>query len=283
MVIDMHVHPGFFQDICGDRDKTEMRRRRYGLYKTSPYPLEHTLAVMNHAGIDKSVLLPLDLTTITGETIISNDEVRALVSLAPDRFIGFASVDPHREDALSELVRCFETLGLSGLKLNPSSQKFYPGDAMMAPIYELCIKYDKPILFHSGLSWEPNAPAKYARPLEFEDVALEYPGLRICLAHFGWPWIEETIMLLIKYPNVFTDTSLLYLDSPKDFYEQLFKKNMGPLWIDRNFADKVLFGSNTPRFRPVRLREGLEKIGLKPRTLEKILGLNAMNFLKLEA
>jgi len=260
-----------------------MRRQRYGLYKTSPCPLEHTLAVMDHAGIDKSVLLPLDLTTITGEVVISNDEVRTLVSLAPDRFVGFASVDPHRKDAAVELVRCFEDLGLSGLKLNPSSQRFHPGDAIMAPIYELCVKYDKPILFHSGLSWEPNAPAKYARPLEFEDVALEYPELRICLAHFGWPWIEETVMLLIKYPNVFTDTSLLYLDSPKDFYEQLFKKNMGPLWVDRNFADKVLFGSNAPRFRPVRLREGLEKVGFKPRTLEKILGLNAVHFLKLEA
>ncbi len=65
-----------------------MRRQRYGLYKTSPSPLEHTLEVMDHAGIDKSVLLPLDLTTITGEVVISNDEVRTLVSLAPDRFVG---------------------------------------------------------------------------------------------------------------------------------------------------------------------------------------------------
>ncbi len=124
---------------------------------------------------------------------------------------------------------------------------------------------------------------KIREAAEFEDVALGYPELRICLAHFGWPWIDETVMLLIKYPNVFTDTSLLYLDSPKDFYEQLFKKNMGPLWVDRNFADKVLFGSNAPRFRPVRLREGLEKVGFKPRTLENILGLNAVHFLKLEA
>lgn len=282
MVIDMHVHPGFFEDICGDAERTQMRRQQYGLYKTSPVPLEHTLAVMDHAGIDKSVLLPLDLKATAGETVISNEEVKKLVDLAPDRFIGFASVDPHREDAAEQLLYCFEELGLSGLKLNPSKQRFYPGDDMMAPVYDICLKYNKPVMFHSGLSWEPAAPAKFSKPLNFEDVAIAYPGLSFCLAHFGWPWVDETVMLLIKYPNVFTDTSLLYLDSPTDFYDQLFKKNMGSLWIDRNFSDKVMFGSNAPRFRPARLRDGLENIGLKKKTMERILGQNAARFLKME-
>ena len=147
--------------------------------------------------------------------------IRDRVEEAPERFIGFASVDPYREDAVKELDHAFGELGLSGLKLNPSKQKFYPTDSVMKPVYEKCIEYGKPILFHCGTSWEPNTPAKYSKPLCFEEVAIEYPELRIGLAHFGWPWVQDTAMMLLKYPNVYADTSMLYCDRAKDFFHQL--------------------------------------------------------------
>lgn len=279
MVIDVHFHPAFFEDICEDKERVDFRRRELGLYKTSPVPMNHTLAIMDHAGIDKTVLLPLDLTTIDGDTVISNKEIRKLVDIAPDRFIGFASVDPGRKDAAEVLEYAFKTLNLAGLKLNPSKQKFYPGDERMDPIYRKCVEYNRPILFHSGLSWEPDAPARYSRPINFEDVAIKYPTLRFCLAHFGWPFIEETVMLMLKYPQVYTDTAMLYMDSPKDFYQQVFTKNMGPMWIDRNLNRQVMFGSNAPRFRPVRLKDGLLSIKMHPSSMERILGGNALTFL----
>lgn len=279
MVIDVHFHPAFFEDICEDKERVDFRRRELGLYKTSPVPMNHTLAIMDHAGIDKTVLLPLDLTTIDGDTVISNEEIRKLVDIAPDRFIGFASVDPGRKDAAEVLEYAFKTLNLAGLKLNPSKQKFYPGDERMDPIYRKCVEYNRPILFHSGLSWEPDAPARYSRPINFEDVAIKYPTLRFCLAHFGWPFIEETVMLMLKYPQVYTDTAMLYMDSPKDFYQQVFTKNMGPMWIDRNLNRQVMFGSNAPRFRPVRLKDGLLSIKMHPSSMERILGGNALTFL----
>ena len=72
-------------------------------------------------------------------------------------------------------------LELMGLHLSPANQKFMPNDfELMKPIYETCIKYDKPILFDSGMIWIKNAPTKYSQPILFEDVALEYPELRIC-------------------------------------------------------------------------------------------------------
>jgi predicted TIM-barrel fold metal-dependent hydrolase len=282
MVIDVHTHPGFYQDICDNPARISFRREQYGLYKSSPNPMEQMIAVMDHAGIDQTVLLPLDVTTISGDTVISNEEIKKLVDLAPRRLIGFASVDPHRQDAVEVLDYAFKTLGLKGLKLNPSKQKFYPDDDLLKPIYEKCLEYNKPIMFHAGLSWEPDAPAKYSKPLNFEEVALQYPGLRFCLAHFGWPWIEETIILLLKYPNVYTDTAMLYLDSPKDFFQQVFTRNMGPLWIDRNFNDKVMFGSNSPRFRPVRVKDGLLTVSMRKKSIDRILGANAVRYLGLE-
>lgn len=279
MIIDVHTHPIFYEDICPDPDELEFRKEQFGIFKQSPYSLEEMLVEMDCGQIDKTVLLPMDLTTTHGGHIVTNEDVRKLADLAPDRLIGFASVDPHREDALDVLDYAFRDLGLMGLKLHPSKQRFYPYDEKLRPIYEKCLSYDKPILFHAGMSWEPDALAKYSHPLHFEEVANRYPKLRICLAHFGWPWIHETLMLLLKYPNVYADTSMLHMDTPRDFYEQVFTKNMGPLWIERNVGDKVMFGSNGPRFRANRLKPALESLNFRQSTLDKIMGGNAEKFL----
>lgn len=279
MIIDVHTHPIFHKAISDDKQVLDYRKKEFGIFKQSPSPLESVLQEMDYMNISRSVLLPLDLTTQSAGWIVSNEEVKQLVDSAPDRFIGFASVDPHRNDAVEVLDYAFRELGLKGLKLHPSKQKFYPGDDKLKPIYEKCLEFDKPILFHAGMSWEPDAPSKYAQPVNFEEVAIAYPELRICLAHFGWPWVHETVMLLLKYPNVFTDTSLLHMDNALDFYRQVFKTNMGPLWIERNLNDKVMFGTNSPRFKAKRLLPALEAMEFRPKTLQKILGGNAQVFL----
>lgn len=282
MIIDVHSHPIFYKDISGDPDTLNFRKEQFGIYKQSPYPLESVLIEMDYKNVAKTVLLPEDITTLHGGHIVTNEEIKTIVDLAPDRFIGFASVDPRRPDAVEVLDYSFKELGLMGLKLHPSKQRFYPYEDMLKPIYEKCLQYDKPIMFHAGMSWEPDAPAKYSQPLHFEDVAIAYPKLRMCLAHFGWPWIHETVMLLLKYPNVYTDTSLLHMDNAKDFYEQVFTRNMGPLWIERNLNDKVMFGTNAPRFRAKRLLPALEGLGFRKSTLDKILGGNAMKFIGIQ-
>ena len=282
MVIDVHVHPIYFKPICGDLGKEKFRSEQFGIFKQSPYGMDEVFVEMQVGEIDKAVLLPLDLTTSAGGMVVSNEEVHELVNLFPDRFIGFASVDPHRPDALEILEYAFKDLNLKGLKLNPSKQQFYPADDLMKPIYQKCLQYNRPILFHSGMSWEPNTPTRFAQPVNFEEIAINFPGLRFCLAHFGWPWIQETVMLLIKYPNIYTDTSLLYLDSPEDFFTQVFTKNFGPFWLERNFNRQVMFGSNTPRFRAFKLKAALEQLPFRKKTLELVFGLNALHFLGME-
>jgi uncharacterized protein len=282
MVIDIHTHPGFLQDVCTDPKRVAFRREHFYLLKQSIWPLALFIKQLDSAKIDKAVLLAEDLTTTAGDTIVSNEEVKSLVDKMPDRFIGFASVDPNRDDALEVLEHAFKDLGLLGLKLNPSSQKFYPTDAVMKPIYELCIKYDRPILFHAGMSFEANAPVKYSQPMQFEDIAIQYPNLRICLGHFGWPWVMDTAMLLLKYPNVYADTALLFFDSPKQFFKQTFSNQIGEYWIDRTLADKVMFGSNYPRIEQKRMKDAVESLTMRDSTLKKVLGTNAQRFIGLK-
>ena len=165
MVIDMHAFPGFLEEICEDPKRVEFRREQYFLYKQHVWPLSLFVLQMNAAGIDKSVISAEDVTTRAGDTIVSNEEVRKLVDLCPDRLIGFASVDPWRKDAAQVLEKAFGELKLSGLKLSPAIQRFMPNDAMMEPPYAICEKYNKPILFESGMTWVKDSPSRYGNPL----------------------------------------------------------------------------------------------------------------------
>ncbi len=280
MVIDMHVHPIFYDIICGDKNGLAFRQKEFGVWKQSPMSFDEFFAEMDAGGIDRAALLPLDLTATAGGWIVTNEEIAEIVSAHPERFIGFASVDPNRGDAVEVLDYAFGKLKLEGLKLNPAKQKFYPSDSIMEPIYKKCIEYNKPVIFHAGLSWEPDTPVKYCNPTLFEETAMKHPDLRICLAHFAWPWVREMAMLMIKYPNIYTDTSLLYLDSPEESMQRLFTVDMGPRWFERSFYKQVMFASNGPRFRAFKLKRALDKVSMRDYARTALYAENAERFLK---
>ena len=257
MIIDVHVHPVLFGPICTDSDRVNFRKKAFGLYKSSPVPMEQVMAVMDHAGVDRAVILAEDYSASMGQPIVSNEEVKRIVELFPERFIGFASVDPREECAAEKLKDAFEKLNLMGLKLNLSHLNMYPDDRRLKPLLDLCTMYDKPVLFHSGFSWEPDSPSKYTRPILFEDIAVEYPTLRFCLSHLGWPWVDELCMLLLKYPNVYTDTATVFMDSPKNYYEQIFLKNMAPGWLQNNLMDNEI--ASRQEFEMVKITDQVQK------------------------
>lgn len=278
-IIDMRIQPIFYESICKDKKELEFRMNSFGVFKQSPYRYEEILTEMDYAGVSRAALLPLDLTTTEGGWIVTNEQIAQIVGDLPERFIGFASVDPRRDDAIDVLESAFETLGLKGLNLAPQKQHFYPDEEFMNPIYECCIRHNRPIIFNAGLSWEPNAVTEYGYPLKFERVAVRYPELRFCLSHFAWPFVREMVMLMIKYPNVYTDTSVLYLDSPEESMKRLFEVDMGPLWMDRSLHRQVMFASNGPRFRQFKLIRGLEKLQMRDFAREGLYYRNAMRFL----
>jgi predicted TIM-barrel fold metal-dependent hydrolase len=278
MVIDAHFHPFFFKDVCETEKLAQARRDLLAFYKTGRQDMRRIIEINKINGVDKAILLPFDYSTKYGD-LITNSDIKKLVDLSNGAFYGFASIDPDREDALKELEHAFGDLNLSGLKLHPSKQEFYPSDEKMFPIYELCLKYNKPIIFHAGLSWEPNAISEYARPVNFEPIAVKFPKLRICLAHMGFPWVAETAALLAKYPNMYADTSALYFDSAYEFYKYMFTKAIDNTWLDRGIRHQVMFATNFPRWHSKRTLKAIKMLGLRDETIELITSKNALEFL----
>ncbi|HCW72880.1 MAG TPA: amidohydrolase [Clostridiaceae bacterium] len=279
MFIDMHVHPDFYEPISGDESTQNLRHESLNIHLNGTAPLEHIFNQMACAELDRLCLLASDYSSFHGRSLVSNEEVASLVKQSEGKFIGFACVDPLREDAEEVLRYAFEKLELRGLKLNLSRLKLYPMDKHLLPLYKICLEYNKPIIFHSGLSMEHDTEMKFSRPLEFEPVAQSYPNLRICLAHFGWPWVQDTAAMMLKYSNVYTDTALLYFDSAREFYQRVFTHDLAITWIDRSLRHQIMFGSNNPRFEQIRMAKALGELGLRESTLELIKSENALVFL----
>ena len=163
MAIDAHQHPLFFRDLCPDAKTVEVRKGQQAYYKMGVQDVGRVIEQNRINGVERSVLLPHDFSHYQGDRI-ANDAMKALVESSGGAFYGFAAVDPNRADAPAELERAFRDLGLSGLKLHPAKQRIAPMDGRMLPLYEICQRYNKPIVFHAGLSWQPQALMDYAPP-----------------------------------------------------------------------------------------------------------------------
>ncbi len=245
-------------------------------------PLRTFLLHMEEADIDTSVIHPIDCTTTRGEKIHTNEQIAELVEMGDGSFIGFASVDPHSPTAIEDLEMAIEDLGLAGLKLAPSSQEFSPDDQEVFPLYEKAQDLGIPIMMHSGMSFEPGTRLKQCHPMLLEEAAIRYPELKICIAHFGWPWIQDTAALLLKYENLFADTSCLYFDTPKEFIQFTFNKQIPTTWLERSLRNQVMFGSNFPRIEMAKMVEAVKSLGFTEGAIELIFERNAKRFMGME-
>lgn len=210
-----------------------------------------------------------------------NDAVAAFVAAAPDRRIGFLSIQPEVSGAEDELERARTDLGLRGIKLGPNYQVFDPlGDAALR-VYESAERHGLPILFHQGASPVREAPLRYAHPLLMDEIAIRFPELRIVMAHLGHPWQRETIVTIRKHPHVYADVSALFY-RPWSFYEGM---RLATEW---GVLDKLLFGSDYPVATPAETAAGLRAVNdpiagtrLPPVPLDRIEELIARDSLPL--
>ena len=122
--------------------------------------------------------------------------------------VGIASVDLHRPmDGVRELRRRVKQDGFKGLRVLPWLWGLPPDDRRYYPLFAECCELDIPFCTQVGHAG-PLRESEPGRPIPYLDrVALEFPELRIVGGHIGVPWLDEMLWLVMKYPNVFIDTS----------------------------------------------------------------------------
>jgi len=246
-VIDVHTHT-WTRDIISKKD-IETRRiaaERLGVNPVLDSTIESLLDAMNKSGVDRAVVLPIDSglhqkmpLSLTEKTDYHANEVADSPNV-----VTFVGIDPRRgKTGLKELERAVKEKGCRGWKMYPPNG-FYPDDKEFDPFYELCVDLGIPILIHQGFA--PRFKhVKYARPVYVDRVAADFPDLKIILAHVGFPWKDETLMIASKNPNVSVDVSGWQYAStvPMKIYQMVADAK-----IMRVFPNRMLFGSDYPLF-----------------------------------
>jgi uncharacterized protein len=181
---------------------------------------------------------------------------------------------------LDEIKRC-KDLGLSGMgELNPARQHFFANDIRFYPLWEQCAKLNLPILFHGGMAaagaGTPGGMGiklKYSQPIHLDEVAADFPELKIISAHPTWPWTAESLAIARHKANYFIDLSGW---APKYFPAELIHN------INTLLQDKAMFGSDWPAIGVERWLEEFQQVNMKPEVRKKIMLDNAKKFFGLE-
>ena len=261
MIVDCHTHVWQTPDQLGQLELGDLPRaggRRLtrpdgkgrGLWRTMPAAdADHHWS--QTAVVDKSIVLGFKSKFMRAE--VPNRYVADYVNKFPQKLIGFAGIDPTERTALDELRACRDGLQLRGVVLSPANQDFHPTDSRALRIYAEAEKLGMPMMVHPVGPTTPDSKLEYARPYMLDEVARSFPNLKIVIPQMGQPWIDETIFMLNKHPNVYADVSGLLL-RPWQAYNALV------LAHQHQVIDKLLFGSDFPHTTVAECIEALYSI-----------------------
>ena len=242
MITDCHIH---IQPV--EMFKPEaleaMKRKRANFAQIEEFcrSPKAFLQHMDAAGIERAVLINYVAPEVIGFTAGVNQFVAGYVKEDPKRLIPCGSLHPRHTQNIMADVEQLVKLGIRLIKIHPPHQLLFPND-YRAGVKELEIIYRAaeangiPVMFHTGTSIFPGARNKYGDPIHVDDVAVDFPKLKILLAHGGRPlWMETAFFLVRRHPNVYLDISGIPPKALLKYFPRLHE-----------IAGKTLFGTDWP-------------------------------------
>ena len=244
---------------------------------TEPDPtlnIDGALAELDRTGCDAAVLACVKMWSYRSHHRLIMDMPEEVVAEAVQkgggRFIGGAGYNPFRiDDSLRRIETFVRDHGFRYVYFHPITFGLAPNDRRCYPLYAKCAELGIPVGLQVGHSAEP-LPSNVGHPMLADDVAIDFPDLKINLSHTGWPWTGEFISMLWRHPNVYGDISAYF---PKSLDPELVRA------MDRQIRHKVMIGSNGLDLK--RCVEELNELPLRDASKERILRQNAVEFLGL--
>jgi hypothetical protein len=203
---------------------------------------------------------------------MSYQDILPYLEKHPSRCRGLYGINPWlMMDGVRELEMVVKEYGFVGAITHVGG--FAPfNDKIWYPFYAKCVELDIPVITQCGHFGE-FMPEGWAHPLLIDDVALDFPELRIVAGHTGWPWSNDLIAVALKDPNVYISVEA---HLPKYFDPALVK------YINTRGQDKVMWGSDWPVTDPKRNLAQIEELGLREEPKRKLLRENAIRVFKLD-
>src|SRR5215470_17812492 len=199
------------------------------------------LGYLDRCGVGRAALINYVAPEVMGLRAEVNQFTADYVKEDPKRLIACGSVHPrHTSNILADVEQLLR-LGMRMIKIHPPHQLLYPNDYLhgvkeLEIIYRAAEANGIPVMIHTGTSVFEGARNRYGDPIYVDDVAVDFPKMKILLAHGGRPlWMSTAFFLVRRHPNVFLDISGIPPQSLLRYFPRL-----------EEIARKTLFGTDWP-------------------------------------
>ncbi len=186
----------------------------------------------------------------------------------------------HRD--IREIGEYLERGLVKGLKFYPGYEPFYPNDSRLKVWYEMAIEYDVPVMFHSGDTYAPTGRVKYSHPLHIDDLAVDFPDLKIVICHVGNPWIKDCMEMVYKNQNVYADISGLVLGDFSEKFERYLKNEIEQMITYAGNPQYLLYGTDWPISNMHSYLKFMDQLEIPDDRKELILWKNAADLFKID-
>ena len=237
--------------------------------------VEEAVAQLDSAGYSVAVLACLKMWSYHyhHRLIMDMDEevVARALAQAPDRFVGAAGYNPFRiSESIARIDTSVREWGFGYVYFHPITFGVAPNDRRCYPLYSKCVELGVPVGFQVGHSAEV-LPSEVGRPMLVDQVAIDFPDLKINMSHTGWPWTGEFCSMLWRHPNVYGDVSAYFASTLDPELVKFMDSGRG--------RHKIMFGTNG--FDLARCKQDFESLPVSDRTKQRVLHDNALEFLGL--
>jgi len=232
------------------------------------------LKYLDRSGIDRAMLINYVAPEVIGFTSGVNQFVADYVKENTKRLLSCGSLHPRHTANIMADVEQLLRLNIQMIKIHPPHQLLYPNDYLngvneLEIIYRAAEANGIPVMFHTGTSVFPGARNKYGDPIYIDDVAVDFPKLKILLAHGGRPlWMQTAFFLVRRHPNVFLDISGIPPKTLLKYFPRL-----------QEIAHKTLFGTDWPGPGVPDIKQNLDEFRALPlptETQHQILSQTAL-------
>jgi hypothetical protein len=276
LITDCHIHIAPMQMFRPDALEL-IRRKRPNFEQISEFCRSPKLFLkhMDAAGIDRGVLINYVAPEVIGFTVAVNQWIADYVKENPKRLISCGGLHPrHSQNILADVEHLLR-LKIRMIKIHPPHQLLFPNDYMngvteLEVIYRAAEANGIPVMFHTGTSIFHGARNRYGDPIFIDDVAVDFPKMKILLAHGGRPlWMHTAFFLLRRHPNVYLDISGIPPKALLKYFPRL-----------EEIAHKTLFGTDWPGPGVPDIKKNLDDfraLPLKEEVKQQILSKTALS------
>lgn len=272
-IIDMRFRPGVASTIEGIARNPLYQNfcRATGFASRKPSTLSEEVDMLCELGVEHAVVTGRDVSSSVAAPS-TNPGMLEAIQAYPEYFTGFYGIDPlKRMGSLRDFRRMIREYGVRGASIDPAMSDVPVDSRLYYPFYAACCEEGVPIAVTTGCSiGMPGVTLDRHEPSRIDRVATDFPELIMLVSHGGYPWIGETLGVVMRHENLWLDFSAC---------TGLFNMEEYVRAANTQLMDKIVFASAHPFDLIAKTLEFYDGLPFSQEARKKVMHDNAARLL----